>query len=766
MINLFRNKSLITKMLIAPSIGVFSFLLFILHLHNGFDKAQTSINELETIFQPSLERALNNIVLFENIVETLNSAVSAAQPEWIDEIDSKRDIILFNLDSIKNNNIVSLEQIETLEENFVIYVTLSKNVSKVLINDDSYESLQDDLDKMIHLFSRNNELLENVKNSIKDHHTQKIIEIKDHLYNSLIEGLVLVTLSVIIMILLLVFIGRNIKSNLTFLQKYLEQLLDGSFSFKNRIDHKSADEIGNLVNYFNRLLDKLEVDHQLLLNAKKRFENIANELNEKNTEILSLLNNANDGFLYIDKQGIIGDSHSLKCNDFFNKIISGEHIENVFKFENESDKTTLLEGIKNAFSEEDSDISNIYLSLIPKKMNINNRILLNDYKKINDNNIMIIIEDITHEAALEKSLENERKKLKMAINVATNKLDVIETLQNFDLYLKQIDDVSMLKKDQFLKKIPHMYLQTHTYKGIFSQFDFLLLPNTLHELEQAISNCSKKESNDICIYGMTVRISNIYDAYSEDLKTIKDIFGHDYLSKGNTIEVPVDTITSIENKMIGLSSQIHDQNAYYKSHSSILNEIQDLRKTDLINMLMPYRNMIEKLAKKLNKKIEQPVFNGDKALVHPQQFHPFIKSLVHVFRNAIDHGIEESHVRLENGKNKTANIACTVVKKPEGFNIIIEDDGRGIQTSELRQSLVKKEILSEEIALSLSDEELVYYIFEENLTTRHSVGELSGRGIGLSAVKEELDKLSGSVKIETEENKFTRFIFKFDEKFL
>ena len=140
----------------------------------------------------------------------------------------------------------------------------------------------------------------------------------------------------------------------------------------------------------------------------------------------------------------------------------------------------------------------------------------------------------------------------------------------------------------------------------------------------------------------------------------------------------------------------------------------------------------------------------------PDLFSAFFRSLVHVFRNAVGHGIEPPDERVLAGKAAAGLIRCDVHDRGDWLEILIEDDGCGVDRSTLEDKLVA----SGEARTQVESFTLEELLFRPGLTSRDSADEISGRGIGLAAVMTELDRVGGSIAVETERGAGTRFRFR------
>ena len=132
-------------------------------------------------------------------------------------------------------------------------------------------------------------------------------------------------------------------------------------------------------------------------------------------------------------------------------------------------------------------------------------------------------------------------------------------------------------------------------------------------------------------------------------------------------------------------------------------------------------------------------------------------SIIHLLRNAVDHGVEEPFERIGAGKNEEANIIVRIIKKPNNtFLIEIEDDGSGLDFEKIKNKAINKNLLSESEE-NVSMKKLLGFLFMSGFSSKEDVSDISGRGVGLDAVKDDVKKLGGKISVHTGKNKGTRF---------
>src|SRR6185312_3760854 len=131
--------------------------------------------------------------------------------------------------------------------------------------------------------------------------------------------------------------------------------------------------------------------------------------------------------------------------------------------------------------------------------------------------------------------------------------------------------------------------------------------------------------------------------------------------------------------------------------------------------------------------------------------------LLHMVRNAIDHGIERPGEREARGKMREGTINVSVAQRGDAVEIVLEDDGAGMDPELIRLSAIRKGFLSEESARTLDDQAVLDLIFRAGFSTKTTVTEVSGRGVGMDVVHEHLERLTGRITIWSVPGQGTRF---------
>ncbi len=162
------------------------------------------------------------------------------------------------------------------------------------------------------------------------------------------------------------------------------------------------------------------------------------------------------------------------------------------------------------------------------------------------------------------------------------------------------------------------------------------------------------------------------------------------------------------------------------------------------------------VARQLKKNVELEVLGADTELDR-NLVEALADPLVHLVRNAIDHGIEMPEVRRRSGKPEQGRVRLSAQQEGDHVAIEVRDDGAGIDPEKIRRSAVDKGLVDTESAARLSPDECLQLLFLPGFSTRDEVSDLSGRGVGMDVVQSRIRELSGAVQIHSEIGAGSRF---------
>lgn len=160
------------------------------------------------------------------------------------------------------------------------------------------------------------------------------------------------------------------------------------------------------------------------------------------------------------------------------------------------------------------------------------------------------------------------------------------------------------------------------------------------------------------------------------------------------------------------------------------------------------RDLARNLKKEVNLELQGEETDLDKNLVEA-----LADPLVHLVRNAVDHGIEMPEIREAAGKSRIGTVVLTAEQEGDHILLLIQDDGKGMNPDSLRHAAVKKGVMDEEAAERLEDKDCFNLIFAPGFSTKAEISDVSGRGVGMDVVKTRIEQLNGTVEIDSKEGR-------------
>ncbi len=191
--------------------------------------------------------------------------------------------------------------------------------------------------------------------------------------------------------------------------------------------------------------------------------------------------------------------------------------------------------------------------------------------------------------------------------------------------------------------------------------------------------------------------------------------------------------------------------------SNLHDAVMKVRMVPVETVFNRFPRMLRDVSRKLNKDIEL-IMSGEETELDRTVIDEIGDPLIHLLRNAADHGLETTEERKRLGKNPKGTIKLQAYQ--DGNSVVIEvgDDGKGIDAATIKQKSIKKGLLTKEEADTLSDKEIIDYLFKPGFSTSETITDLSGRGVGLDVVKSKITALGGHVEVNTEVGKGSTFI--------
>ncbi|MDF1795071.1 MAG: hybrid sensor histidine kinase/response regulator [Coxiellaceae bacterium] len=225
----------------------------------------------------------------------------------------------------------------------------------------------------------------------------------------------------------------------------------------------------------------------------------------------------------------------------------------------------------------------------------------------------------------------------------------------------------------------------------------------------------------------------------------------------NLLMMGMQEIASTKTKLARMNSNVNNTARGLGLVSAALQDkVRTLRLVPVATVLTPMLRSARDIARELGKRVEVSL-TGEDICIDRSVLARAKDPLMHLLRNAIDHGIDSAEMRKALGKPEVGRVDIVVTSESDRIVIEMSDDGQGIDVNQILTIAKRKKLISEEELGSYSEEDILSLIFRPGFSTKEIITNLSGRGVGLDVVMENIQTLKGSVNIQTEINKGTTF---------
>ncbi len=191
--------------------------------------------------------------------------------------------------------------------------------------------------------------------------------------------------------------------------------------------------------------------------------------------------------------------------------------------------------------------------------------------------------------------------------------------------------------------------------------------------------------------------------------------------------------------------------------SDLQNAVMKTRMQPIGRLFQKYPRIARDLARSLGKDVEL-VLEGEETEIDKTMIEDLADPIIHLIRNAVDHGIEDPVERAASGKSKKCMVKLSAQQEGDHILIQVADDGRGMNAERLRAKALEKGLITEEEASAMDDRQSFNLIFLPGFSLAAKVSDVSGRGVGMDVVRTNIQKLNGSVEIRSQPKKGTTFV--------
>jgi two-component system chemotaxis sensor kinase CheA len=496
-----------------------------------------------------------------------------------------------------------------------------------------------------------------------------------------------------------------------------------------RVNIASGDELQILGGAFNNMAAELKDSYERLQQMNRTLEikvqERTRELADRNRDMRLVLDNVNQGFLTVSTSGLLAQERSAIVDRWFGSYDSETKFADYIARVDALYAASFAMGYEALI--EDILPRELCVEQMPARLRYDGREFRCAYFAIMKGDqfggLLIVINDVTTEL-LHVRQEAERKEILAMFEALT---------KDRTGFLAFIDEANDLFKQVHAVDLPTQKRIVHTLKGNAALMGFAIVANLCQRAEdELVERCTPLPA------GALAALELRWDTLNEALKTFLGDKGRDVL------ELSTKEIERLEEEIRAGAPTAH-----------VLDRLASWWLEACERPLTRLSRYAVALAGRLGKGDIEVEIEPHGVRLAPKAWAGFWTDLVHVVRNAVDHGLETPFERERAGKSGRAKLRFSTAVSGRGLVVEIEDDGRGINWEGVKGTATKMGLPT------ATEDDLIRAMFASGLSTKDEVTTVSGRGIGLSAIRQQVDDLGGRIAVVSKPGQGTCFRFVF-----
>jgi two-component system chemotaxis sensor kinase CheA len=529
------------------------------------------------------------------------------------------------------------------------------------------------------------------------------------------------------------WIARSISRRLRGIADVADAVAGGNLEHPPLEADTARDEISTVAAAFNTMLDKIRsliaAMQQAAREEQERLEALVlartAELNERNADMKRILENVGQGFFTLDLAGRMSRERSAVLERWFGPAPeSASFCDLVTRAD-----PAVGDWFAVAWEGLCDGILPLELSLdqLPKRLSVGEFVLELDYRPIlraggELERVLVVVSDVTARLKREQAEAHEREMTKLFVRASTDRAGLLEFLAESSAQVEYIGVHASAKELAPLKRA------LHTLKGNSAIYGVETVSALCHTLEDRLAEAGKLDR------GVLAALRDRWSALNAKLGSLVAV-------GGTKVEIEEGDFQAILAALEGGAPRAEAILALRRLRL----EPSELRLGRLAEQAVA-------LGERIGKNVEVRTDSADVRL-KADEWSEFFNASIHVLRNSIDHGLELPEDRRAHGKPDAGRIELRTSLDREHFRVEFSDDGRGIDWTGVERQARRLGLPT------TTEDDLIEALFADGLSTRQGVSELSGRGVGLGAVRQACRALGGDVEIESTQGLGTTFRF-------
>lgn len=422
-----------------------------------------------------------------------------------------------------------------------------------------------------------------------------------------------------------------------------------------------------------------------------------------------LLDHTDQGFMIFDEKGLIHDGYSKAAETFFGQGLKGRSVASLFKQTEEEWKNNL----ETLFNEPlpFADIA----ALLPSEIAEGDRVMEVSYRPVRNAKgkvylVLLVVNDVTQLREVQRKSEEERALNRAIVKIISRKSDFVDLSRQTERLGEMTQNLDILK------------IELHTLKSAFAFFGLDSIAKRCHQAEDSIL----RDSSDENVKQEVESIQNMLNQFMFEQHAILRL--NEKTEK--TISVPRSAFDEVKRTL----TEMH-------LPPKVIEQVDLLVQKPVEEAFAWLDDAFQATARQLGKRVN-PIEWLPSDSINPEDYPGLVHSLVHIVRNVADHGIEGTEERAVKNKPEMGTLIGQLIYDSGYYMLTFIDDGAGVNLAAIKDKAF-------ELGLDIphSEEEMIDLVFRPEFSTKNVVSIMSGRGVGLNAVREEAQRLGGDAKM-------------------